>query len=161
MKNIIFIACLALVSCQYENETPSPVEYSQPEYRNVSQIDSVFKTLKISSSSQTGVSIGVFSYTATSTVNANIKVHLWASNPSYGFQFYVTKNGKTIGNNMVGNHKDFNGVREIVILDVPLVAGDQIQTYIGHSSAGATTIYPTGTHLGFPNDSSYFLLETF
>jgi hypothetical protein len=161
MKNVIFIACLALVSCQYENPEPTPIEFTQPEYRQVIQIDSVRKALKISSSSQTGVSIGAFSYTASQASTANLKVRLWASNPSYGFQFYVTKNGKEIGQNSVGNHKEFNGAREIVVLEVPLVAGDKIETHVGYATTGITTIYPSGTHLGFPTDSSYFLIETF
>ena len=162
MKAIIFITCLALVSCQYENELPAPVEYPQPEYRSVSnQLDSARSTLATTFSTTTGLKIQAFKYTATQEATANIKLHLWLSNPSYGFQYFITKNGKSVGRNDVGNKQNFSGARDIVVLDLSLSPGDVIESNVGFSSGAETTVYPTGTHLGFPNDSSYFLIETF
>jgi hypothetical protein len=160
MKNFLYIALLALASCQYENELPKPTEYPQASYPNVeNEIDSVRFVLSGDKKTTTGQA--VFIYTANQTSTLNIKAHLWLSNPSYGFQYYISKNGISIGRNDVNITKNFNSSRDIVSLNIPVIAGDVITVNVGHASSGETTIHKNGNHAGFSNDESYLVIEAY
>jgi hypothetical protein len=160
MKNFLYIALLALVSCQYQNELPKPTEHPQAAYPDAeNEIDSIRYVLSVDKKTTTGQA--VFTYTASQTATLNIKSHLWFSNPSYGFQYYITKNGISIGRNDVSSTKDFNGSRDIVSLNIPVVSGDIIVVNAGYASSGETTIHKDGSYAGFSNDESYFLVEAY
>lgn len=162
MKRIVFILSIALAGCKYEHEQVSPI-FPQPDFPVlVNKIDSIsyFAKDKVYSTGKTIVEFNG-TFVAKEDCKANVKCHLYLSNSSYGFQYFLrTSSGKLIGKNDVFNNKNFNDSRDIVGVNVSLKKGESIEAYIGYSSA-ETKVYYNGAHLGRSDDLSYLIVETF
>lgn len=175
MKAIIFITSLLLISCIRE-EAPEPQKekvYGPLPAVNVNYAYSVKAYLKdavtINPEPASKVVLNYFpsgsfnpsgwyqwgKYTAASPVTVQVKYHLYLSNPSAGFKYFLRKNGATIDENNLTDTKNFSGLRVLQATNVKLNAGDFIEAYIGYSS-GHTTIHPV-----IGSDSSYVLIQAY